>query len=134
MNIIQKKLKKKLNLKFSFLDEFFKIQSFNLLDVGAGNHSASRTKEVFSNCNYYGLDICKKYENNDSDFAMMNDFYEIDLMALDYSTIPDNFFDAIIMAHVIEHLDNGDLVVPLLLQKLKVGGVFYIEYPGKRSL
>ncbi|MBS1745712.1 MAG: methyltransferase domain-containing protein [Bacteroidetes bacterium] len=38
------------------------------------------------------------------------------------------------MAHVIEHLHNGDEVLKLFLTKLKDGGFFYIEYPGKKSL
>jgi hypothetical protein len=37
------------------------------------------------------------------------------------------------MAHVIEHLYNGDQVVAGLISKLKPGGYFYIEYPGKKS-
>jgi hypothetical protein len=37
------------------------------------------------------------------------------------------------MTHVIEHLHNGDKVVAGLLQKLKPGGYFYIEYPGQKS-
>lgn len=36
------------------------------------------------------------------------------------------------MAHVIEHLFNGDEVIPLLLTKLKSKGYFYIEYPGQK--
>jgi hypothetical protein len=38
------------------------------------------------------------------------------------------------MAHVIEHLYNGDEVLKALLPKLKPRGFFYIEYPGKKSL
>jgi SAM-dependent methyltransferase len=48
--------------------------------------------------------------------------------------LPDAFFDYINMAHVMEHLHNGDAVLPLLIQKLKPGGHFYIEYPGAKSL
>lgn len=63
----------------------------------------------------------------------MEKFYELDLTLLDYAAIPNNFFDAIMMAHVIEHLHNGEEVLPLLVKKLKPGGHFYIEYPGKKS-
>ena len=63
----------------------------------------------------------------------MDAFYEMDLTKLDFSTIPDNYFDAIQMAHVIEHLYNGDDVVKGLLPKLKRGGYIYLEYPGEKS-
>jgi SAM-dependent methyltransferase len=80
------------------------------------------------------VDLDKEYNNDAKDFEAATGFYELDLTKLDYSVIPDDFFDFIRMAHVIEHLHNGDEVVKLLLSKLKAGGFFYIEYPGKKSL
>ncbi|NDC31214.1 MAG: hypothetical protein EBZ58_09825, partial [Bacteroidetes bacterium] len=53
--------------KFRFLPNNFKIGSFNLLDVGAGSHSATKTKSVYPNCQYYGIDISKEYENDEAD-------------------------------------------------------------------
>ncbi|MCX8472328.1 MAG: methyltransferase domain-containing protein [Sediminibacterium sp.] len=63
----------------------------------------------------------------------MKCFYELDLTKLDYSDIPDNFFDVILITHVIEHLHNGDEVLPLLIKKMKNNGVIYVEYPGQKS-
>lgn len=123
-----------INVKIKYIYQAFKNKPFNLLDVGAGNHSASKIKSYFPNCTYYGVDMDKATNYSDSDFNQMKQFYELDLTQLDYSTIPNNFFDYINMAHVIEHLHNGDKVLPLLLAKLKKGGYFYIEYPGKKSL
>jgi hypothetical protein len=88
---------------------------------------------VFPNCEYYGLDMDKTYSNTNDDFKVMKDFYEVDLTKLDYSIVPNEYFDGIVMAHVIEHLYNGDEVLPLLIKKLKQGGYFYIEYPGIKS-
>ena len=123
------------NPKFNHMARVFQPeQSFVLLDVGAGNRSASKTKSVFPNCTYYGLDIDRSTNYTDADFREMKAFYELDLTQLDLSSIPDQFFDYINMAHVIEHLHNGDAVLPLLIQKLKPGGYFYIEYPGAKSL
>jgi len=121
------------NFKLRYLNKSFGNSPFKLLDVGAGNHSASRITGLFPACSYYGLDIDKSYNNNPEDFAAMKDFYELDLTKLDYSIIPDEYFDGIWMAHVIEHLHNGDEVLPLLLKKLKKGGYFFIEYPGEKS-
>lgn len=119
--------------KYRFLDKVFGQSSFVLLDIGAGNHSASKTKKWFPNCEYHGLDLDKNYNNDENDFKEMKAFYEINLESLEFDNIPDNHFDFIMMAHVIEHLKNGDLVVERLLKKLKKGGCFYVEYPGIRS-
>lgn len=122
-----------LNFKFLYLKKSFGKKPFRLLDIGAGNHSASKTCRVFPACQYYGVDISKDYNNDESDFRVMQSFYELDLTKLDYSVIPDNYFDAIWMVHVIEHLVNGDEVIIKLLPKLKSGGFIFIEYPGIKS-
>jgi SAM-dependent methyltransferase len=119
--------------KFIYLKRAFGKRPFVLLDIGAGNHSASKTKSIFPLCHYHGLDLRKDYNNDEDDFKAMEQFYEIDLTKLDFSIMPNNYFDAITMVHVIEHLYNGDGVVKGLLPKLKAGGYFYIEYPGIKS-
>lgn len=123
-----------LNYKFGFIKQAFGNKSFKLLDIGCGNHSPSKTKFIFPNCKYYGLDLDKTYNNDQEDFEVTEQFYELDLTELKFDIIPDNYFNFIRMTHVIEHLPNGDEVVKLLLNKLKNGGFFYIEYPGKKSL
>jgi len=134
MGSLKKKLKLRLaSPKISYLAREFGDIPFNLLDIGAGNHSAQYLKGFFPNCNYYGVDLARDYNNDETDFALMKDFYEMDLTALRFSAIPDGHFDAILMAHVIEHLHNGDKVLEGLLPKLRKNGVIYIEYPGKRS-
>jgi SAM-dependent methyltransferase len=133
MSII-KQIRRRVNFKFNFIRRSFGDRSFKLLDVGAGNHSAFKITSLFPNCEYYGLDMDKNYNNSEQDFNVMKEFFELDLTLLDYSKIPDNYFDGIWMAHVIEHLYNGDEVLPGLLKKLKPGGYFYIEYPGEKSM
>jgi trans-aconitate methyltransferase len=119
--------------KSIFLQRSFGNTAFRLLDIGAGNHSATKIKRVFPNCEYHGVDMEKDYNNNAEDFKLMHAFYEMDLTRLDFSSIPDNYFDGIWMVHVIEHLFNGDEVIKNLLPKLKSGGYLYIEYPGQKS-
>jgi SAM-dependent methyltransferase len=63
----------------------------------------------------------------------MSRFFEIELTSLRFNDIPDNFFDVILMSHVIEHLPNGDDVLSGLIPKLKKKGVVYIEFPSTRS-
>ncbi len=119
--------------KFIFLKKAFGNKPFSLLDIGAGNHSATKTKRVFPGCEYHGVDMERDYNNDDQDFKLMKAFYEMDLTKLQFSAIPDNYFDAINMVHVIEHLYNGDEVIKGLLPKLKSGGYMYVEYPGEKS-
>lgn len=119
--------------KFYYLHKFYKKGGFALLDVGSGNHSASKTKRLFPNCEYHGIDLQKDFNNDETDFVAMSAFYEMDLTLLKFDSIPDNYFDFIRMAHVIEHLHNGNEVITGLLPKLKKGGFIYIEYPGVKS-
>ncbi|HEV3224902.1 MAG TPA: class I SAM-dependent methyltransferase [Puia sp.] len=121
------------NSKFIYLKRSFGNNSFKLLDVGVGNHSASKTVTLFPACEYYGVDLNKEYNNNDEDFKVMKCFYEMDLTKLDFHLIPDEYFDGIWIVHVIEHLHNGDKVIENLIGKLKAGGFMYIEYPGIKS-
>lgn len=119
--------------KFQYINNAFSNQAFSLLDVGSGNHSASKTKRLFPMCEYHGIDLQKDFNNDQSDYDAMTAFYEMDLTLLDFHSIPDVHFDFIRMTHVIEHLFNGDEVIKALLTKLKPGGYIYIEYPGKKS-
>jgi SAM-dependent methyltransferase len=121
------------NSKFIYLEKAFGNKAFKLLDVGVGNHSASKTVSLFPACEYYGVDLNKDYNNSDEDFRVMKCFYEMDLTKLDFHLIPDQHFDGIWIVHVIEHLHNGDKVIENLIGKLKPGGFMYIEYPGIKS-
>jgi hypothetical protein len=119
--------------KLNYLKEAFGEQEFTLLDVGASNHSASEIRRWIPNCRYYGIDRDRNYNNDEDDFIHMEKFWEKDLTSLAFDDIPDNFFDALMMSHVIEHLQNGEQVIEALLPKVKAGGVIYIEYPSFRS-
>ncbi len=121
------------NSKFIYLKKSFGNTHFKLLDVGVGNHSASKTVGLFPNCEYYGVDLNKDYNNSDEDFKLMKCFYEMDLTRLDFHMIPNDYFDGIWIVHVIEHLHNGDKVLENLIRKLKPGGFMYVEYPGIKS-
>lgn len=121
------------NPKFHFLQVHFGNRPFTLLDIGAGNNSASKTLSLFPSCEYHGLDLNKEYNNDEQEFAKMKAFYEMDLTKLAFDDIPDGYFDAILVVHVIEHLFNGDLVLLGLMKKLKPGGILYVEYPGQKS-
>lgn len=119
--------------KYRFIEKYIGSHSFALLDIGAGNHSASKTKKWYPQCEYHGVDLDKTYNNDEQDLLMMHAFYEMNLEALQFDVIPENYFDFIMCAHVIEHLRNGDMVLEKLLSKIKPGGYLYVEFPGYRS-
>jgi SAM-dependent methyltransferase len=122
-----------LPFKFKFIYKNYKKKEFRLLDVGCGNHSATRTRRWFPKCRYYGLDnrVCN---NDTADFNLMEKFYTIDLEKEPLDSLPDAYFDVVILSHVIEHLKNGLEILPPISKKLKQGGKIYIEFPSPRSL
>jgi SAM-dependent methyltransferase len=105
----------------------------NYLDVGCGNHMPRATKRRFPKWRYHGLDRAD-YNVDAADKAAMTAHYAVDLESENLSTLPDEYFDIIVMSHVIEHLRNGLEVLAALTEKLKPGGRLYVEFPSARSL
>ncbi|MEN8732327.1 MAG: class I SAM-dependent methyltransferase [Bacteroidia bacterium] len=108
-------------------------KDLKILDIGSGSHSSTITKKWLPQCHYTGVDRDVSYDNTEEDIRNMDEFFQLDLTELAFDAIPDDTYDVIIMSHVIEHLHNGDQVLPLLFQKLKKGGLFYIEFPCEAS-
>lgn len=114
--------------KFRYFYKEYKDKEFNLLDVGCGNHSPSLTKFYFPKVNYYGIDK-DLYNIDDEDLKNMKEFYKKDLEKDTLEDIPNNFFDVVIMSHIIEHLRNGLFVVEEISKKVKVGGYYTLNIP-----
>lgn len=125
--------------QFVYLTDYIrgkKVQGLKVLDVGCGDYYPSKIKRLFPFIEYYGIDI-QEYENNKAIFTKNRNFFLIDLdneLEKLNTTLPDKFFDFVIMTHVIEHLKNGLEVLHILSRKIKVGGAIYIEFPSVRSL
>ena len=81
--------------KYLRINNSFGQNPFVMLDIGAGNHSCSKYKRAFPNCEYHGVDLDKNYNNDENDFSQMTALYEMDLTQLDFRMIPDNYFDFI---------------------------------------
>ncbi|MEK6614980.1 MAG: class I SAM-dependent methyltransferase [Bacteroidota bacterium] len=120
--------------KIKLAERYLSKTEINILDIGAGSHSATITKQWLPQCHYTGIDISKRYDNDESDFKAMDEFIEMDLTKLEFGIIPENKYDMIVMSHVIEHLHNGDKVIAGLISKLKKGGIIYLEFPSERSV
>jgi SAM-dependent methyltransferase len=119
--------------RFTFFYKELRRKAFCLLDVGCGNHSATLTLQWFPCCEYHGIDIAN-YNNDDDDFAAMKKFYAMDISTDSFEAIPNDYFDVIMLSHILEHTPNGLEVLSRLLPKLRDGGRIYIEYPSERSL
>ncbi len=105
----------------------------DLLDVGCGNHSAVFAKRWYPRCRYTGVNR-DNYNNDAADFAVMDRFLQLDLETSDLHELPDEAFDVVVCAHVLEHLEDGLAVLRRLCRKLRAGGGLYLEFPSARSL
>ncbi len=118
--------------RLKYVRKTFAGRRFKLLDVGCGINSFEVTKYWLPNAAYYGLD---KHRGEEGEYyGAMDGFFLIDLERETLRSIPDGFFDVIILSHVIEHLDNGLAVVRELSTKLAPLGYIYIETPSIRTL
>jgi len=118
--------------KFVYLNKFIKTSRSNykikVLDVGCGNRSPSTTISLFPQIEYYGLDK-EDYNLTIEDKKILlenNRYFKVDLENLSQldNSLPDNYFDFIIMNHVIEHTISGLEILKILVKKMKVGGVY----------
>lgn len=53
---------------------------------------------------------------------------------IEETTIPDEDFDVVILAAVLEHLYNPDRIVAKISRVLKPGGLLYLDVPNERGL
>jgi SAM-dependent methyltransferase len=120
--------------KFHILKNIIGNKKLNVLDVGCGNHSPSETIRNFNNITYHGLDLEINPNYFESDKLAIKKMFIANLDDLNLSEIENDFYDVIIMCHVIEHLHNGEKVISLLNSKLKKNGYFYIECPSPKSV
>jgi hypothetical protein len=86
---------------------------------------------AFPRCVYHGVDIA---DPKSEALGHIDQFFRLDLTTTDFAEIPNNFYDAILMSHVVEHIMNGEHVIQALTPKLKLHGVMYVEFPSVRSL
>jgi 2-polyprenyl-3-methyl-5-hydroxy-6-metoxy-1,4-benzoquinol methylase len=119
--------------KFQYLKKYLREEGKNktikLLDVGCGNKSPSITKKLFPSVEYYGLDR-EEYNLIEEDKKVLEEhFFKVnleDLISLD-KLLPDDFFDFVIMNHVIEHTKNGLHSLAIISKKIRTGGVYILK-------
>jgi SAM-dependent methyltransferase len=110
--------------------EIKKITKF--LEIGIGNDSPYYFKKYFPFALYHCVDKNLKYNFSKESFKAFDKFYKIDLEKNSLNII--HSYDYIIIAHVIEHIENGEGVIGSMIRKLKSNGRIYMEYPRKASV
>ena len=119
-------------------DSYTKKQNLNLLDVGCGNHSPTRYKSLYPNIIYTGLDIAE-YNLDDNDRKIADELLILNCHPKDFlsqvqDALKDNYYDFIIMSHVIEHLEDPREILVALASKIKAGGIFYLAFPAEDTI
>lgn len=101
-----------------------------ILDIGCG--SGQTLLQLASiGWDVYGMDIDASAIQIARQLGLKNVFVG---SVSDMRKYQDNFFDAIRLYHVIEHLENPELCIQLAYKKLKPGGELIIGTPNAASL
>ena len=116
--------------KIAFIQSLDK--SSKILDVGCGNNSPYSTKKICTNCHYTGLDVAdyNQTKPNLADDYIIAAPHEFTEAIKSFGPI----FDAIIVAHNLEHCNDRWGTLTALTTALKPGGRIYISFPSKKSL
>ena len=101
------------------------------LDVGCSSGNLGAALITHKDCRVQGIDI-----NLDALAQATQKGYE-QVYALDLirdpsglGMVPDLIFDCIICADVLEHLVNPELILPILANKLRPGGLMIVSLPN----
>lgn len=113
------------------LDELPEIG--RILDVGCGNRSPVLTKKYFPNCIYHGIEKSREMLTQ-ADLSNTDVLFELDLENANLQVIGNEWYDCVIASHVLEHLQDGLSVLRQLVDKLRHGGILYIETPSEKSV
>jgi 2-polyprenyl-3-methyl-5-hydroxy-6-metoxy-1,4-benzoquinol methylase len=107
-----------------------KIVKGRILDVGCGSgDTLSQLRTIGWEC--YGIDIDKKAV----EVAHKRGLANVSLGSYeDIQAYPDNFFDAIRLYHVIEHLEDPQKCLSLCYKKLKKNGEIIMGTPNAHSV
>jgi 2-polyprenyl-3-methyl-5-hydroxy-6-metoxy-1,4-benzoquinol methylase len=103
-----------------------------ILDVGCGNNSPAFVKKFLPGCTYYGLDI-GNYNQSAQNIA--NHYLLVSPNEFS-STIAkyENYFDAIISSHNIEHCNDPSGTLKAMAKALAKEGKIYLSTPCEASI
>lgn len=106
------------------LQEKIKVKSPKILDIGSGDGSFLKIAGELIPGEYYACDYCDELIGHSN---IKVDIVDLNRQSLPY---PENYFDAVSMTEVIEHLENPRKIVREILDILTPGGVVVISTPN----
>lgn len=124
------------NLFLKIVDKLVEKKVNRLLDVGSGNgHLYYHIKKQLRKMDYYGVDFSRTaIENTRAEWPELSKkLYVEDCSTLSYFKY--NFFDAVVIAEVLEHLEDC-CIFPTMAASwrvLKEGGSLIITVPKSKS-
>jgi len=106
-----------------------------VLDVGCGNNSPQRYKNINKCIIYYGIDI-KEHNQSPGIIDRYADKIIYSNSASFHNTISkqQNDFSLIISSHNIEHCEKPNLVIDAMCGSLKSSGILYMAFPCEESI
>lgn len=112
-----------------------KLNSGNrVLDVGCGNHSATKINFLNNNLLIDGIDIVE-YNTNEQDKKIMNNYFIVEPTKFNSFIEQLNCkYDAIVCSHVIEHVEDLEELLIVLMKKLERNGLLYLSFPNESSI
>lgn len=112
-----------------------KKRALKILDVGCGHNSFNICKKYFLFDVFDGIDK-EIWQGKEEDYKDLTHLFLFDLEtdSENFDKLQDNFYDLILMSHVIEHIRNGHDIIERLVPKLSPNGIIYIETPSVKTL
>ena len=122
-------------VRFKYIKRYIRKDKspYRVLDIGCGSKSPTLTKYWINTSEYHGVDN-GYWEDDVEGYGDIDKFYMLDLNDGLLDKIPQDYFDIIILSHVIEHINNGEFIISSLCSKLKKHGVIYIETPSIKTI
>lgn len=119
--------------KYAFVASMNRFHA-EILDVGCGVDSVRKLKTQAPLAHFDGIDI-EHYQMSKSGIQAMRHYWIVDktTFADDIKALP-QAYDGIVLSHVIEHLDQPEAFLDMLLTKLKPGGSLYVSTPCLESV
>ena len=116
-----------------YLNKETSKHKFKILDIGCGSRSSHLTRKWLTVDLYHGLDK-ENWEGDDYSYIGIGHLYQVDLEEDSLISVKNNFYDVVILSHVIEHINNGLDVISKVIPKLNTQGIIYIESPSYKTL
>lgn len=106
-----------------------------ILDVGCGNDSPKKTKEIRQDINYIGLDVGDyNISAVSKEIAAEYVISTPEKFAETIEHFSENTFDGVISTHNLEHCNEPGRVLKAMCSVLRHGGLLFLSFPSEASV